>query len=237
MGSLAAKYFRQAAKWNGNEAYSRLHDGYVFSGPQTMALLLAELVNLRFKANESASGFCLCLREIFEDLEMVPGPSSITMNDTQKIGYLLTGIRQEKSLQAVYVSLQDKQLRGLPHLRKLVRIYTIVARRFAQTSHWRLLCASRVKKSYYRLMQSVKIKKIQKLRWLNVCRKTVLIWLSCTCLFVRCTTINAFPGNALKLNSKMVWAPRSLTRRPRRSTTHRKCPRIVFLFLNRLGLP
>jgi hypothetical protein len=83
MGSLAAKYFRQAAKWNGNEAYSRLHDGYVFSGPQTMSLLLAELVNLRFKANESASGFCLRLREIFEDLEMVPGPSSITMKHTE----------------------------------------------------------------------------------------------------------------------------------------------------------
>jgi hypothetical protein len=90
--SLAAKYFRQAAKWNGNEAYARLYDGYVFSGPQTMSLLLAELVNLRFKADESASGFCLRLQEIFEDLEMVPGPSSITMNDTQKIGYLLTGI-------------------------------------------------------------------------------------------------------------------------------------------------
>ncbi len=111
-GSLAAKYLRQAAKWNGNEAYSKLHDGYVFSGPQTMALLLAELVNIRFKADESASGFCLRLREVFEDLEMVPGPSSIHMNDTQKIGYLLSGIRQEKTLQAVYVALQDKQVRG-----------------------------------------------------------------------------------------------------------------------------
>jgi len=110
--SLAAKYFRLAAKWNGNEAYSRLFNGYVFSGPQTMSLLLAQLVNLRFKANESASGFCLRLREIFEDLEMVPGPSAIFMNDTQKIGYLLSGIRQERSLQAVYVALQDKQLRG-----------------------------------------------------------------------------------------------------------------------------
>jgi hypothetical protein len=73
---------------------------------------LAELVNIRFKANESASGFCLRLREVFEDLEMVPGPSSIHMNDTQKIGYLLSGIRQEKQLQAVYVALQDKQVRG-----------------------------------------------------------------------------------------------------------------------------
>jgi hypothetical protein len=52
------------------------------------------------------------LREVFEDLEMVPGPSSISMNDTQKIGYLLSGIRQEKPLQSVYVALQDKQVRG-----------------------------------------------------------------------------------------------------------------------------
>jgi hypothetical protein len=110
--SLAAKYFRQAAKWNGNEAYARLHDGYVFSGPQTMTLLLAELVNTRFKSDENASGFCLRLREIFEDLEMIPGPSSLILNDTQKIGYLLSGIRQEEPLQAVYVALQDKQLHG-----------------------------------------------------------------------------------------------------------------------------
>jgi hypothetical protein len=112
-GSLAAKYLRQAAKWNGNEAYEKLYHGYSFSGPQTMALLSAELVNIRFKASKSASGFCLRLREVFEDLEMVPGPSSITMNDTQKIGYLLSGIRQEKHLQAVYVALQEKQLRGV----------------------------------------------------------------------------------------------------------------------------
>ena len=77
-----------------------------------MSVLLAELVNLRFKSDENASGFCLRLREIFEDLEMVPGQSSVHMNDTQKIGYLLSGIRQEKPLAAVYVALQDKQLRG-----------------------------------------------------------------------------------------------------------------------------
>ncbi len=43
---------------------------------------------------------------------MIPGPSSLALNDTQKIGYLLSGIRQEEPLQAVYVALQDKQLRG-----------------------------------------------------------------------------------------------------------------------------
>jgi hypothetical protein len=122
-GSLAAKYFRQAAKWNGNEAYMRLHDGYVFSGPQTMSLLLAQLVNLRFKADESASGFCLRLREIFEDLEMVPGPSSISMNDTQKIGYLLSGIRQEKQLQAVYVATHCTPFSGMDPSRCLKLVY------------------------------------------------------------------------------------------------------------------
>jgi hypothetical protein len=67
-GSIAGSYMRQAAKWNGNEAYSRLYNGYAFSGPQTMALLFAELVNLRFKYNESVWFFFLCVLELFEVL-------------------------------------------------------------------------------------------------------------------------------------------------------------------------
>jgi hypothetical protein len=82
------------------------------SGPQTASLLLSQLANLRFRSDETASGFCLRLREVFEDLEMVPGEASIKMHDTQKIGYLLTGIRQEKSLDSVYVALQTAQRRG-----------------------------------------------------------------------------------------------------------------------------
>jgi hypothetical protein len=39
-GSIAAKYFRQAAKWNGNEAYAKLFNRFVSSGPQTMADLV-----------------------------------------------------------------------------------------------------------------------------------------------------------------------------------------------------
>jgi hypothetical protein len=90
-----------------NQAYFCLHDGYVMSGPQTASLLLSELTNLRFKPDETASGFCLRLRELFEDLEMMPGDASVKMHDTQKIGYLLTGIRQEKSLDSVYVAIQS----------------------------------------------------------------------------------------------------------------------------------
>jgi hypothetical protein len=111
-GSLAAKYFRLAAKWNGHQAYFCLHDGYVLAGPQTATLPLNELANLRFNSDETASGFCLRLRELFEDLEMVPGNASVVMGDTQKIGYLLTGIRQEHSLDSVYVHIQQAQRRG-----------------------------------------------------------------------------------------------------------------------------
>jgi hypothetical protein len=117
-GTLGTKYFRLAAKWNGHQAYFCLHDAYVMSGPQTASLLLSQLANLRFRSDETASSFCLRLREIFEDLEMVPGDASIKMHDTQKIGYLLTGIRQEKSLDSVYVALQTAQRRGDTHLRR-----------------------------------------------------------------------------------------------------------------------
>jgi hypothetical protein len=111
-GSIASKYFRQAVEWDGNGAYSKIYNGFVFSGPQTATLLLSELVNLRFQADESASGFCLRLQELFEDLEKVPGDSSVVMNETQKIGYLLSGIRPERSLQSVYVNIQQSQIRG-----------------------------------------------------------------------------------------------------------------------------
>jgi hypothetical protein len=83
-GTLGTKYFRLAAKWNGHQAYFCLHDAYVMSGPQTASILLSQLANLRFRSDETASGFCLRLREIFEDLEMVPGNAAITMHDTQK---------------------------------------------------------------------------------------------------------------------------------------------------------
>ena len=63
VGTLGTKYFRMAAKWNGHQAYFCLHDAYVMSGPQTASLLLSQLANLRFGSDETASGFCLRLRE------------------------------------------------------------------------------------------------------------------------------------------------------------------------------
>jgi hypothetical protein len=110
--SLASKYVRQAAKWDGHGAYLLLHNGYVFSGPQTAKILLAELSSLRLLRNENASVFCLRLIEFVGDLEMIPGNAAVYLTETQKLGYLLSAIRHEPSLQSVYVQLQSDQLRG-----------------------------------------------------------------------------------------------------------------------------
>jgi hypothetical protein len=106
IGTLAANYVRQAPKWNGHAAYLLLYNRFVFSGPQTAAVLLAELTSIRFLRDETASEFCMHLVELLEELETVPGTSAVCMNDTQKLGYLLSGIRHESDLQSVYVQLQ-----------------------------------------------------------------------------------------------------------------------------------
>jgi hypothetical protein len=59
-----------------------------------------------------ASAFCLRLVELIEDLELIPGPAAVFMTDNQKLGYLLSAIRHETSLQSVYSQLQSEQLRG-----------------------------------------------------------------------------------------------------------------------------
>ncbi len=88
VGTLTSKLVRQATKWNGHEAYVCLRDGYVFSGPQTTTMLLAELSKIRLLHDEDASSFCLRLVELIEDLELIPGASTVFLTDTQKIGYL-----------------------------------------------------------------------------------------------------------------------------------------------------
>jgi hypothetical protein len=112
IGTLAAKYIRQAPKWSGHDAYNLLYNRFVFSGPQTSTILIAELSNIRFLRDESPSEFCIRLVELLEELETVPGTAAVCMNDTQKLGYLLSAIRHETDLQAVYVQLQKDQLKG-----------------------------------------------------------------------------------------------------------------------------
>ena len=111
-GTLAAKYIRQAPKWSGHEAYENLYNRFVYSGPQTATILLAELSKIRLLRDETPSEFCVRLVELLEELETVPGTASVSMNDTQKLGYLLSAIRHESSLQSVYTQLQKDQLRG-----------------------------------------------------------------------------------------------------------------------------
>jgi hypothetical protein len=88
------------------------YDGYSFSGPATATLLLSELSNFRFNVDESVSALVLRLQEMFEDLEAVPGESSVVFSNTQKINYLLSAIKHERSMQHVYVQIQTDQLRG-----------------------------------------------------------------------------------------------------------------------------
>ncbi len=111
-GTLASRLVRQATKWNGHEAFVMLRNGYVFNGPQTATILLAELSRIRLKRDEDASMFCFRLVELIEDLELIPGDAAVFLTDTQKLGYLLSAIRHESSLQFVYVQLQSEQLRG-----------------------------------------------------------------------------------------------------------------------------
>jgi hypothetical protein len=104
---IAAKYVRRAPEWDGHTAYVILYDGYSFSGPAEATLLLSQLNNFRFTIDETASELCLRLQELFEDLEAVPGTSSITFGDTQKINYLLSAIRHERSLSSVYAMIRQ----------------------------------------------------------------------------------------------------------------------------------
>jgi hypothetical protein len=95
-----------------HEAFVLLRNGYVFNGPQTATILLAELSKIRLLRDEDASSFCIWLIELIEDLELVPGEAAVYLTETQKLGYLLSAIRHETGLQAVYAQLQSEQLNG-----------------------------------------------------------------------------------------------------------------------------
>jgi hypothetical protein len=111
-GTLASKYVRQAALWDGHGAYILLYNGFVFSGPQTATVLMAELSNIRFQSGETGTAFCLRLTELLEDLEHIPGSAAVCLNDTQKLGYLLSAIRHEKDLGGVYVPTTNRSTSG-----------------------------------------------------------------------------------------------------------------------------
>jgi hypothetical protein len=137
VASLASKFIRQAVKWNGHEAYIFLHDGYVFSGPQSATILLSQLSNLRLKRDENPSLFCMRLVELVEDLEAIPGASAVYLTEQQKLGYLLSAIRHESGLQSVYSQLQSEEEQS--PLTKPAGSYTSGAKPFVLMSFWILI--------------------------------------------------------------------------------------------------
>ncbi len=62
--------------------------------------------------DETPSEVVLRLQELFDDLESLPGTAALVMNDTQKINYLLSAVRPERSLAPVYSQIQTSQVRG-----------------------------------------------------------------------------------------------------------------------------
>ena len=109
---LATSYVRQVAVNNGFEAYYTLHDGYVFAGTTTSALLLNDLSNFRFLPNETPTALCLRLDELFQELKDLPGDAAMTFNDTQQIGYLLNALRHEPEWDNVCSTITSKQIQG-----------------------------------------------------------------------------------------------------------------------------
>ena len=110
--TLASSYVRQVSLNNGFEAYYTLHDGYVFAGTTTAALLLNELSNFRFLPNETPTELCLRLSELFEELRTLPGDAAVTFIDTQQIGYLINALRHEKEWDTVCSTITSKQIQG-----------------------------------------------------------------------------------------------------------------------------
>ncbi len=109
---VAAKHIRRAAIWNEHEAYHFLYDGFALSGSASAAVLLGELSHFRFKTDETPTEVVLRLQELFNDLESIPGSAAMILNDTQKINYLLSAIRPERSLASVFAQIQSDQVRG-----------------------------------------------------------------------------------------------------------------------------
>ena len=112
LSPLAASYIRQAPAKNGFEAYYTLHDGFVFAASTSTTILLNDLANFRFKANETPTELIMRLEELFQELEMLPNGAALAFNDTQRIGYLLGALRHEPGWETVASAITSSQLRG-----------------------------------------------------------------------------------------------------------------------------
>ena len=108
----AQALFRRAPRLNGNAGYLHLYDGYTLSGIAAAPLLLQRLTSFRFQPNEDVFSFVLRLTDLFDELSRLPGAAACDFTDNQKVHYLLSSIRHEKSLAFMYENLQTQQSRG-----------------------------------------------------------------------------------------------------------------------------
>ena len=108
----AQSLFRRAPRLNGNAGYLHLYDGYTLSGIAAAPLLLQRLTSFKFQPNEDVFSFVLRLTDLFDELGRLPGAAACEFTDNQKVHYLLTAIRHEKSLAFMYENLQTQQSRG-----------------------------------------------------------------------------------------------------------------------------
>jgi hypothetical protein len=102
----------KAPLYNGFEAYYTLLDGFVFAGSTTASLLLNELTNFRFLKDEMPIAMVLRLKELFQDLKLLPGDAAMVFNDTQFIGYLLSALRHEPEWATVHSYIQSGLIKG-----------------------------------------------------------------------------------------------------------------------------
>ena len=108
----AKSLFQRAPRLNGNAGYLFLVDGYTLSGIAAAPLLLHRLTSFRFQPSEDVFSFVLRLTDLFDELGRLPGAAACEFTDNQKVHYLLSAIRNEKSLTFMYENLQTQQSRG-----------------------------------------------------------------------------------------------------------------------------
>ncbi len=101
-----------APRLNGNAGYLHLYDGYTLSSIAATPLLLQRLTSFRFQPNEDVFSFVLRLTDLFDELSQLLGAAACEFTDNQKVHYLLSSIRHEKSLGFMYENLQTQQSWG-----------------------------------------------------------------------------------------------------------------------------
>ena len=108
----AIMHFRKAPAMDGHAAYFELYNAYTLAAPAQAAILLQKLTLFRMASGERLSAFCSRLVKLFDDLDRLPGEYRMTHNPTQRLGYLLTAIRNEADLKETYVYIEQAMTRG-----------------------------------------------------------------------------------------------------------------------------